>query len=190
LVVLGDRTIRSRAQRSVDRRDVVFLALRAFLPAAGAQGCSDSGAVTSVESDAESAQDAPSAGDAPSWLPDLNAIRCEPTGESIQKNLFGVACSWDNCHGGNTTAFGLRLVETPLEPQLFEVPSSICKDWVRVVRGAPEQSFLWQKLAAVTPPCGERMPFGLGRLPDAVLACVSGWIASLSPGAADAAAQR
>ena len=46
-----------------------------------------------------------------------------------------------------------------------------------VVPGHPEQSLFYTKLTA-TPPCGARMPFGGGALPDAQIEMVRSWIAA------------
>lgn len=46
-----------------------------------------------------------------------------------------------------------------------------------VVPGKPEESLLYTKLTA-KPPCGARMPFGGGALPDAQIEMVRSWIAA------------
>jgi hypothetical protein len=116
---------------------------------------------------------------APSHLPDLDAIECTPTLESLKQDVFQVACAFDSCHGNNNAAWGLYLVADDLEAQLVRRPVAMCTGRERVVPGRPEESFLFRKLADDTPPCGVRMPFGLPRLPPAVLSCVRDWITSL-----------
>ncbi len=116
-----------------------------------------------------------------SEYPDFTQIRCEATLPSLERDVFGVACGYDSCHGDNNPAWDLALTVAGVESRLIGAPALACNGWTRVVPGAPEQSLLWRKLADPVPPCGERMPLGLGRLPDSVLECVRGWIASLSP---------
>lgn len=113
-----------------------------------------------------------------SSLPDLNAIVCEPNIESIRTNVFGKACAFEACHG-NEAAWGLWLEAPDIEAVLVNGRAASCRSWVLVAPASPEQSFLWHKINDDEPPCGERMPFGLGRLPDSVLECVMGWILSL-----------
>jgi hypothetical protein len=119
------------------------------------------------------------AGGRPSYLPDLAAIRCEPTLASLQQDVFKVTCAFDSCHGSNNAAWGLTL----MEPDVFELlvgrKAGVCDGWLRVVPGSPEQSLLYHKVADEKPPCGDRMPSGLGALPASVQACFSGWIESL-----------
>ena len=55
--------------------------------------------------------------------------------------------------------------------------SKNCKGQSAVVPGHPEQSLFYTKLTA-TPPCGARMPFGGGALPDAQIEMVRSWIAA------------
>jgi hypothetical protein len=55
--------------------------------------------------------------------------------------------------------------------------SKDCAGKSLVVPGKPEESLLYTKLTA-TPPCGARMPFGGGALPEAQLEMVRSWIAA------------
>ena len=55
--------------------------------------------------------------------------------------------------------------------------SKDCSGKDLVVPGKPEASLLYTKLTA-TPPCGARMPFGGGALPDAQIEMVRSWIAA------------
>jgi hypothetical protein len=59
-------------------------------------------------------------------------------------------------------------------------PTSVskgCTGHPLVVPGKPEESLLYVKLTA-TPPCGARMPFGNGALPEAQIEMVRSWIAA------------
>jgi hypothetical protein len=39
---------------------------------------------------------------------------------------------------------------------------------------------LWHKISDEKPPCGERMPLRMGKLPPRVVGCVTQWIESLA----------
>jgi hypothetical protein len=52
-----------------------------------------------------------------------------------------------------------------------------CSGKSLVVPGKPEESLFYTKLTAA-PPCGARMPFGGGALPDAQIEMVRSWIAA------------
>ena len=126
--------------------------------------------------------------DVKSYLPDLDAIVCEPTLASIQANVFGVACGFDSCHGSTNAAWGLALMEPDVAQQLIGVRAKTCAALVRVEPGSPDRSFLWHKVADSTPPCGERMPMRLGALPSSVVSCFTDWIRDLSADASTDAA--
>jgi hypothetical protein len=111
-------------------------------------------------------------------LPDLDAITCDPSFASIQKNVFQVACGFENCHGA-VPAWNLYLLMPDTEDRLVNRPSLICTEWTLVVPGSPEQSLLWHKLVDPKPACGKRMPFRIGVLSDATLECIRSWILSL-----------
>ncbi len=55
--------------------------------------------------------------------------------------------------------------------------SKNCAGRSLVVPGKPEESLFYLKLTA-EPPCGARMPFGNGALPDAQIEMVRSWIAA------------
>src|SRR6476620_788056 len=67
------------------------------------------------------------------YLPDLDAIVCEPTLESLRANVFPVACGFDSCHGSNNAAWGLDLVSDQLADERIGKAAVTCRDWVRVV---------------------------------------------------------
>lgn len=110
---------------------------------------------------------------------------CSPDLASIQQDIFAKSCAQAGCHGETDPAVGLRLVGENVDAQLVSMPSSACSDRIRVVPGSPEQSLLFEKIAAAAPACGTRMPPS-GGLAAAEIECVRQWIVSLS--AADAGA--
>jgi len=55
--------------------------------------------------------------------------------------------------------------------------SKDCSGKALVVPGKPEESLFYTKLTA-SPPCGARMPFGGGALPDTQIEMVRSWIAA------------
>ncbi|HVU00738.1 MAG TPA: hypothetical protein VHE30_03270 [Polyangiaceae bacterium] len=112
----------------------------------------------------------------PSYAPDLDAITCEPTIDSLRRDVFSVGCAFDSCHGDNNAAWGLYLGLPDVKSELVGESARTCPGWTRVVPGDPEHSFLVRKISDDHPPCGERMPFGLGELPPRVVACVTDWI--------------
>lgn len=142
-------------------------------------GCGGTSRARSDGNDASFSTDASADEHLPIYLPDFTSIQCEPTLQSVQRDVFGKACAWDGCHGNNA-AWGLWLSSPDVSRLLVGVTAASCKSWKRVVPGSPELSFLWHKLSDPTPPCGEQMPLRLGPLPDHVKACVRGWIESLA----------
>jgi hypothetical protein len=108
-------------------------------------------------------------------------LPCEPNLPSIQANIFAIACSFEYCHGASAAA-GLWLLDPDPERELVQAASVDCPGFVLVEPGSPENSLLYQKVTSDHPPCRtERMPYGKGRLPDAAIDCMRGWIEGLSP---------
>lgn len=102
---------------------------------------------------------------------------CSPTAESIQATIFATSCAGVGCHGSDVPALGLDLGGSP--EALVGRSSLACGGWALVVPGSPESSFLYEKVAAAQPACGEHMPLD-GQLSDADLTCLRDWISSLS----------
>ncbi len=119
---------------------------------------------------ADAGHDAPQ----PHPLPPIPS--CSPTFESIRTNIIVPTCALPLCHIG-TDSF-LELVPGEPEKMLIGVPAN-CGDWMRVVPGDPERSYLWHKLTRDRPDCGDRMPWGYERLPDKALDCIRDWILGL-----------
>lgn len=105
---------------------------------------------------------------------------CSPDIASIQATIFVPSCTQAGCHGSEGPAAGLDLTVADLPARLIEVPAATC-DRTLVVPSAPENSFLYEKISAAAPACGQRMPIG-GTLGDAEIACIGDWIAALEPG--------
>jgi len=63
--------------------------------------------------------------------------------------------------------------------QLMGKSSALCSGWSLIVPGSPEKSFLYQKLTASMPACGEVMPLGKP-LPDASAQCIADWIQGMA----------
>jgi hypothetical protein len=57
--------------------------------------------------------------------------------------------------------------------------SALCSGWSLIVPGSPEKSFLYQKLTASMPPCGDAMPLG-SHLPAASAQCIADWIQGMA----------
>jgi hypothetical protein len=99
---------------------------------------------------------------------------CMPTASSVQNDVFKASCDGAGCHGSQNPAVGLNLVDTSLD-KLMGTSSALCIGWSLIVPGSPEKSFLYQKLTASMPACGEAMPLGK-HLSDASAQCVADWI--------------
>jgi hypothetical protein len=102
---------------------------------------------------------------------------CTSDEASIRSTIFAASCAGAGCHGKESPAAGLNLIDMPLE-QLKSTSSALCAGWSLVVPGSPEKSLLYQKLTA-SPVCGERMPLA-GQLSDASIQCVADWIAGMA----------
>jgi hypothetical protein len=157
---------------------------RAAVVLAFVAGCgSEQAAPSAADAAPEAARDA-SRPDAAAVLP-LPPLECEPNLPAIERGVFHRACSFENCHGDNGSGASLSFIEGTTAQQLIGVTAFTCPQFVRVVPGSPEQSFLWLKLLGVGAECGATMPWGFERLPDPILDCVRRWILEL-PAAGDA----
>lgn len=90
--------------------------------------------------------------------------------------IFTASCG---CHGGGQPASGLALNDGAAYAALVGVDSAQQAGVKRVQAGAPEASYLIDKLE-VDPPVGERMPVG-GALSDAQISVITAWIAAGAP---------
>jgi hypothetical protein len=110
----------------------------------------------------------------------MTTTQCSASAASIRDNVFKASCDGAGCHGSQSPAAGLNLVDVMPE-QLMGKSSALCSGWSLIVPGSPEKSFLYQKLTAAMPACGEIMPLG-GHLPAASSQCVADWIQGMATG--------
>ncbi|HVY25200.1 MAG TPA: hypothetical protein VHB79_01560 [Polyangiaceae bacterium] len=131
--------------------------------------CSGDGAVT---------RDAPNTTDGSSGSASSGA--CSATSASIQTTIFRASCDGVGCHGSSNPAAGLDLVDISPD-KLGSTSSALCPGWSLIVPGSPEKSFLYQKLTATKPTCGDSMPLGK-HLADGDAKCIADWISSMATG--------
>jgi len=110
------------------------------------------------------------------------------TFDSIQQNVFTPVCA-TGCHSGANAPLGLRLEEGVAFTMLVNVPSAEVPSIDRVEPGAPDASYLIQKLEG-TAAVGERMPLDGPSLPQSTIDVIRQWITdgALPPAAATVAA--
>ena len=153
--------------------------LAVLTPLLFATACQDDTSPGSFETDAGAA-------DRDTGLaPPEPEYECAADLPSLESGIFKRGCAFINCHTNAGFAGSLELVEIDLERALVDADSITCPGWKRVVPGSPETSFLWNKLTANPPACGDRMPLGLTPLPPHALDCVRNWILGL-PSSRDA----
>jgi Stigma-specific protein, Stig1/Planctomycete cytochrome C len=105
---------------------------------------------------------------------------CSAEAKSIQQHVFTASCAGTGCHGAEAPAAGLDLVSQD-PARLAGTSSALCAGWSLVVPGSPEKSFLYDKLTASTPACGELMPLG-AHLSAEETQCVADWIRGMGGG--------
>ena len=111
-----------------------------------------------------------------------------PNFDSIQTNVFEPLCEF--CHSGANAPVGLRLDAANSYALLVGVASGEQPNILRVAPGAPNNSYLIQKLEG-TAAVGQRMPAGLPALPQADINIVRQWIADgAQPGSASSSSIR
>lgn len=107
--------------------------------------------------------------------------------DAVVQDVLVPRCTFSSCHAAPTVAAGLDLTAARACGMLLDQPSCLFPDRMRVVPGAPADSFLFHKVAdegldqAPTGTCASTnllMPFGGAQIPDAELALVRGWIAA------------
>jgi hypothetical protein len=144
----------------------VYTSLLPFL--AALVGCAGNGGT-----EAQSTESATTSMPAPT-------TQCSGDAASIRDNVFKTSCAGAGCHGSENPAAGLNLVDA-MPDQLMGKSSALCSGWSLIVPGSPEKSFLYQKLVADKPACGDVMPLG-SHLPAATSQCVADWIQSMAVG--------
>jgi hypothetical protein len=97
----------------------------------------------------------------------------QPTLASIQSNVFTPTCT--ACHAGAGAPLGLRLEEGASYAMLVNAPSVEAPPLLRVAPGAPDASYLIQKLEG-TAAVGARMPLNAPPLSSETIATIRQWI--------------
>lgn len=138
-------------------------------------------------------------GDIEDPQPFLSGLRtCQIEGDvrDIVPRIFRERCGDAvACHGNPDemrVAARLNLVDPDLESRLINIPAmgdEMCADRLRIVPGVPNESYLLEKIEAVMPSCGDRMPLGQEPLTRQEVNCIADWIYQVSadvPPVADA----
>jgi hypothetical protein len=95
------------------------------------------------------------------------------------QQIFDASCAISGCHTANDSAGRLSLASgTEPMAHLVGAPSSVCRGKILVVPGAPERSYLCEKIQGGGPECGAHMPPG-ARLSPVLVSCVRAWISSM-----------
>lgn len=113
----------------------------------------------------------------------------EPTFQAVFDRVIAPSCTFGSCHASPTNAAALDLTAKSMCDALVNQPSCLFPDKMRVVPGAPEESFFFHKLSGEgmtetpTGDCGGTntnllMPYGAQQLAAADLALVHDWIAA------------
>jgi hypothetical protein len=102
------------------------------------------------------------------------ALACsEPV--DVPTEVFKQDCNNAICHDSEQPAGGLDLESPGVLGRLVGVPGTECTGQLRIVPADPDRSLLVDKLAAESPRCGDRMPFG-NPLPPSVGECIRQWV--------------
>jgi hypothetical protein len=114
----------------------------------------------------------------------------EPTFEAVVEKVIAPRCTFGSCHAQPTMAADLDLTPEKACDTLVNQPSCLFPDRMRIVPGAPEESFFFHKLTGQglhetpTGSCANEtktnliMPYGASELADDELALVHNWIAA------------
>ncbi|HET6719675.1 MAG TPA: Ig-like domain-containing protein [Rhodocyclaceae bacterium] len=117
-------------------------------------------------------------------LGEAESLPLAPTLASLQVNLFDRSCAVAGCHAGGTAPLGLRLDRGFSYASLVGPASVERPDLRRVAPGAPDDSYLIDKIEGVAT-VGGRMPLNQPQLSAELRAAVRDWIlAGAPPGAA------
>jgi hypothetical protein len=93
--------------------------------------------------------------------------------------LFDASCT-TNCHSGNRPAGGLSLAAGLAYDELYNVTST-CGGRKQVAPGAPDASYLVNKLTGVDMCAGSVMPKADGKWPQAEIDLIRAWICQGAP---------
>ncbi|MSP73699.1 MAG: hypothetical protein EXR76_16320 [Myxococcales bacterium] len=94
--------------------------------------------------------------------------------------IFTNTCGGAGCHGGVMPAAGLSLAAGRSFASLVNVAASQCANRLRVSPGAPDSSYLMDKLRGVNLCFGTAMP-KTGKLPQAQIDLLHAWICEGAP---------
>lgn len=100
----------------------------------------------------------------------------EPKLSVIEARIFTRSCTFSSCHGPTTPREGLSLSPGTAYQLLIDQPSKQVLTKPRVKPGDPAGSYLYEKLTAVKPAAGVRMPQGQPALEPAAIAAIRTWI--------------
>lgn len=93
--------------------------------------------------------------------------------------LLAAECAGSGCHGATSPALGLDLASAGVGARVAGIAAASCSGRVLADPGDPDASFLLEKVSAVAPACGSRMPLGRAALDAAEIAALRGWIEGL-----------
>ena len=106
---------------------------------------------------------------------------CPSATTDIQARILAPSCGGVGCHGSASAALDLDLVSAGLEQRLVGATANGCGNKTLVVAGDAAGSYLLEKLTALAPTCGDRMPIGAAPLSAANLDCLRKWVVDLAP---------
>lgn len=118
-------------------------------------------------------------------LGEAESLPLAPTLASLQVNLFDRSCAVAGCHAGGTAPLGLRLDRGFSYASLVGQASVERPDLRRVAPGAPDDSYLIDKIEG-SATVGGRMPLNQPQLSAELRAAVREWIVAGAPPSAAA----
>jgi hypothetical protein len=97
---------------------------------------------------------------------------------------FAKSCGSALCHEGPAAEGGIDLISPGLEQRLLNKPAAVpgCEDLLLIDPQNPQDSFLLEKVASVSPSCGYIMPLGAFEADQELVACTSDWISAVVGG--------
>ncbi len=99
----------------------------------------------------------------------------------VRDNVFAISCgAFTSCHEGSGPAGGLDLTAALAYQNLVNVVSTSFPDWIRVVPGDPDHSYILVKLGGIPGPLGDGglMPLNNPLLCQPEIDAVRRWIAA------------
>jgi hypothetical protein len=98
--------------------------------------------------------------------------------------IFTANCAFSGCHAGAAPQLGQNLSSGNAYASIVNVPSQEVPTLARVEPGAPDASYLVNKIEGTAAAVGgvdTRMPLGQGALPAADIDLIRAWIAAGAP---------